>query len=168
MLADYGASKRVGTGLRAGLDYEPFPVVDFDRGENYTPEDVNAALAAGSVSQGLVDAAVRRMMRTLFATGFFDRDSYVDDDARIDQASHMRAAERIAERSTVLLRNRGVLPLDASRLRSIAVIGADADRYVNGGGSSDIEPYTFTSVRQGIAARAGRAEAFCAVTASDP
>ena len=33
VLADYGASKHVGSALRAGLDFEPFLFVDFDGGE---------------------------------------------------------------------------------------------------------------------------------------
>lgn len=156
VLADYGASKHVDTGLRAGLDFEPWPFADFDGGENYTPQQVLGALDAGRIDQGLVDAAVRRVMRTLFAFGFFDRPPYVDDDSRVDKEGHRRVAQRIAERGAVLLRNRdGALPLSSSKLGSLAVIGADADRYVTGGGSSRIDPYSFTSVRAGIAARAG-------------
>jgi len=159
VLADYGASKHIDAALRAGLDYEPFPFVDLDGGENYTPAAVNAALAAGRTDQALVDAAVWRTLRTLFAYGFFDRPAYTDDDSRIDRTGHARDAQVIAERGTVLLRNRGLLPLNARKVGSIAVIGADADRYVNGGGSSNIAPYAFTSVRQGIAERAaGRAD----------
>ena len=95
-------------------------------------------------------------MRGLFAFGFFDRASYVDDDSRVDKAGHAKAARTIAEAGTVLLKNRkSVLPLDAKRLGSLAVIGADADRFVNGGGSSNIDPYTFTSPLKAITARAG-------------
>lgn len=155
VLADYGASKRVDTGLRAGLDYEPFPFTDLDGGENYTPAKVEAALAAGRTSQDAVDAAVRRLMSGLFAYGFFDRAAYRDDDSRTDKAGHARAARTVAQAGTVLLKNKGVLPLDARRLDSLAVIGADAERYVNGGGSSNIAPYGLTNVRQGITARAG-------------
>jgi beta-glucosidase len=79
VLADYGASKRIDTGLAAGLDFEPWPFVDFDGGENYTPAAVQAALAAGRGNQAQVDRAVRRLLRTLFAFGFFDRAAYVDD-----------------------------------------------------------------------------------------
>ncbi len=156
VLADYGASKRVSTGLRAGLDYEPYPFFDSDNGENYTPTAVQAALAAGRIDQGLIDAAVRRLMSGLLAFGFFDRPAYVDDDSRVDKAGHAKAARTIAEAGAVLLKNKkSVLPLDAKRLDSLAVIGADADRFVNGGGSSRIEPYTFTSPLKAITARAG-------------
>jgi beta-glucosidase len=156
VLADYGASKKIDTGLRAGLDFEPFPFIDSDGGENYTPLAVQLALATGRIDQGLIDAAVKRLLSGLFAYGFFDRDAYADDDSRIDKGGHDRVAQTTAEKGTVLLKNRRVLPLDARRLKSIAVIGADADRFVNGGGSSDIEPYSFTSPLAAIRARAGQ------------
>ena len=155
VLADYGASKRVDSGLRGGLDFEPWPIVDLDGGENLTPAVVGAALAAGRVTQADVDAAVGRVLRTLFASGFFDRAAFADDDTRLDRAASLRTARDVAEAGTVLLRNDGVLPLEARRLDSLAVIGADADRFVNGGGSSRIAPYSFTTPRAAIVARAG-------------
>ncbi len=155
VLADYGASKHVGSGLRAGLDFEPFPFIDWDGGEVYSPSSVGAALAAGRTTQAAVDRAVGRVLRTLFAYGFFDRAAYVDDESRIDRSAHAHEARRLAEAGTVLLRNDGVLPLRAGRLRSLAVIGADGDAYKNGGGSSNVRPYSFVTPRQGIATRAG-------------
>ncbi|MCO5326986.1 MAG: glycoside hydrolase family 3 C-terminal domain-containing protein [Solirubrobacterales bacterium] len=156
VLADYGASKHIDTGLRAGLDYEPFPFVDFDGGENLTPAQVTAALQAGRINQGDIDTAVRHQLETLFRFGFFDRTPFVDDPSRINNGAHQKRARRAAEQGTVLLQNDGVLPLNSKRLGSLAVIGADATRYVNGGGSSDIDPLEFTSVLGGIQARAGK------------
>ncbi len=84
VLADYAASKQVGTGLRAGLDFEPWPFANTDGGESYTPQRIRAALAAGRTTQAAVDRSVRRILRTLFAYGFFDRAAYSDDDSRVD------------------------------------------------------------------------------------
>jgi beta-glucosidase len=155
VLADYGASKRIGSGLLAGLDFEPFPFFDADGGENYTPAAVQAALAAGRTRQALVDRAVGNLLRTLFAHGFFDRAAYVDDDSRIDRTGHAQEARRLAEAGTVLLKNDRALPLDPARLKSLAVIGADGDAYKNGGGSSNVQPYSLVTPRAGIATRAG-------------
>jgi beta-glucosidase len=155
VLADYGASKHVDTGLRAGLEFEPWPFLDFDGGENYTPTAIRASLAAGRANQALVDRAVRRLLRTLFAFGFFDRAAYVDDDSRVDRVTHLRTARRLAEAGITLLKNDGVLPLDARGLRSLALVGADGDGYKSGGGSSNVRPYSFVTPRQGIVARAG-------------
>jgi beta-glucosidase len=116
---------------------------------------VQAALAAGRTRQELVDRAVGNLLRTLFAYGFFDRAAYVDDDSRVDRTGHAQEARRLAEAGTVLLKNDGALPLDPARVKSLAVIGADGDAYKNGGGSSDVEPYSLVTPRQGIATRAG-------------
>jgi beta-glucosidase len=156
VLADYGASKHIGSGLLAGLDFEPFPYVDFDGGENYRPGLVAAAIAAHRTTQARVDAAVHHVLRTLFAYRFFDRDAYTDDDSRVDRTGHAEQARRIAEAGTVLLKNSGgVLPLNSRKLKSLAIIGADAGIYKNGGGSSNIQPYSFVTPRAGITARAG-------------
>jgi beta-glucosidase len=158
VLADYGASKRVGSGLAAGLDFEPYPFVDFDGGENYTPAAISAALAAHRTTQARVDAAAHHLLRTLFAYRFFDRAAYTDDDSRVDRTGHAEQARRLAEAGMVLLKNKGgLLPLRSGKLNDLAIIGADADVYKNGGGSSDIEPYSFVNPRAGIAARAGSA-----------
>jgi beta-glucosidase len=115
VLADYGASKTVAGGLAAGLDYEPWPFADTDGGENYTPAVIAAALAAGEIDRADIDRAVRHILRTLFAAGFFDRAAYVPDESAIDRAAHRRTSRRLAERGTVLLRNRSrALPLDGS------------------------------------------------------
>jgi beta-glucosidase len=53
-------------------------------------------------------------------------------------------ARDVAAHGTVLLKNLArALPLDASRLKSIAVVGPDADSYTAGGGSSLVKP-TYT------------------------
>ena len=82
---------------------------------------------------------VHRILRSLFATGAVDHPStprfVVDPFRGRDDSRH------IAEESIVLLRNeRGVLPLQAAVLHSIAVIGAHADVGVmSGGGSAQVD-----------------------------
>src|SRR3954447_17806114 len=135
--------------LNNGLDIEmPFA-------EAYTPAAVRAAMASNQVSSSTVDDHVRRILRTLFAFGFFDRDAYRNDDSKIDQAGHALNAQRIEESAITLLENRGALPLDASALKSIAVIGPDADKFVTGGGSGNVTPYQTTLPLKGIQERAG-------------
>jgi beta-glucosidase len=156
VLADYGASKHIGSGLLAGLDFEPFPFLDFDGGENYGPEQIEGAIAAHHTTQARVVAAVHDLLSALFAWGFFDRAAFVDDDSRIDRTAHAEQSRRLAEAGSVLLRNKGgLLPLNSKKLKSLAIIGADADTYKNGGGSADVRPYSFVTPRAGIASRAG-------------
>ena len=149
VLADYGAAKNTGPQLRNGLDFEPWP------GISYSPIPVRAALASGQAPAGSVDEHVRRILRTLFAYGFFDRAAYPYDDGAIDRRGHARAAAEIEQAGITLLKNDGVLPIQPSRVRTLAVIGADADRFKSGGGSSNVRPFAVTTPRQGIERRAG-------------
>ena len=76
VLTDYGAGKNTAHSLNNGLDLDIWPALV------YQPLAVNAALASGQASEAAVDEHVRRILRTLFAFGFFDRDAYVDDVAQ--------------------------------------------------------------------------------------
>src|SRR3954451_12093997 len=105
VLADYGAAHNTIAELNNGLDFEPWP------GFSYSPVLVNAALAAEQASPSTVDDHIRRILRTEFAYGFFDRDAFVNDNDRIDKAGHMRAAGQIEEAGATLLKNDGPLPL---------------------------------------------------------
>lgn len=136
VMSDYGAARNTEFSLRNGLDFEPFP------GNTYGPTQVNEALATGKATMGLVNQHVFRILRTLFAFGVFDRPAYVNDPSRINVNAHADTAMRTEQAGITLLRNeRGILPLDPSRLHSIAVIGPSADSYVAGGGSSRVKPF---------------------------
>jgi beta-glucosidase len=148
VLADYGAAHDTGAELNNGLDFEPWP------GLSYGPAPVKAMLAAGQASMTEVDAHVRRILRTLFAFGAFDRAAYRNDDAQIDKPAHAAAAQRIEESAITLLENRGgALPLDQSQLKSVAIIGKDADAFKSGGGSGAVTPFNFISIRQALTDR---------------
>jgi beta-glucosidase len=150
VLTDYGAAKSTNNSLNNGLDLDIWPAIA------YQPPLVSAAVASGQASMATVDEHIRRQLRTLFAFGFFDRDAYIDDTSQIDQDGHHAAAADVEQQGIVLLRNvDGILPLDAGRLRKVAVIGPEADRIKNGGGSSAIDAFRTTSPRQAIEAKLG-------------
>jgi beta-glucosidase len=149
VIADYGAAHDTPGNLNGGLDFEPWP------GFAYSPTLVNAMLLAGQASPAVVDEHVRRILRTLFAYGFFDRPAFADDDSQIDKPAHARTARRIEQSAITMLENRGALPLRARKLGSIAVIGKDADQFVTGGGSGDVTPFSFATPLAAIRQRAG-------------
>jgi beta-glucosidase len=107
-----------------------------------------------------VDASVRRVLAAKIRLGLFDA-PYVDEDrarAVLADPGHRDVARLAAERSAVLLRNEGdLLPLDAGRLRSIAVIGplADSRRDTLGPWVFDFDLDETVTVLAGIRARAG-------------
>lgn len=59
---------------------------------------------------------------------------------------------KVAADSIVLLKNEGgILPLQPSKLKKIAIVGGNAKAYVlSGGGSASLKPSYFTSPYDGI------------------
>jgi beta-glucosidase len=80
----------------------------------------------------------------------------VEPQGTLSTKAHQETARQVAEESFVLLKNQNLLPLDPARLKTIAVIGANADaQFVHGGGSARIKaPYEIT-VLEGISNRLG-------------
>src|SRR5439155_3078131 len=135
--------------INNGLDLE-MPYADA-----YTPALVKAAIVSGQTSDAVVDDHVRRLMRTLFTVGFFDRPTSQPDDGLIDKTAHAAAAQRVEESAITLLKNDRALPLNARKLKSLAVIGPNADKFVTGGGSGNVTPFSVVTALDGIKARAG-------------
>jgi beta-glucosidase len=93
------------------------------------------AFQRGLIPMEVIDAAVTRVLRAKFELGLFEQ-PYVDAN-RAAQANgnqfHRALARDAARQAIVLLKNEnGVLPLSAS-MRSIAVIGVDAEEARLGG-----------------------------------
>ncbi len=163
VLSDYAAVHDLAPSLKAGLDFEPWP------GTTFGPLRVTAALLAGEITQGDVDRAVHRQLRTLFAYGVFDREAYRDDDAQIPKARHAATARTVEENALTLLVNRHrTLPLDARKLHSVALIGGGIDRFVTGGGSGNVTPFATTTLVDAVRRRVGPGVAVRADDGTDP
>ncbi len=110
--------------LEAGVDLEaPNP-------EGF--QHLAALVRQGRVKESAVDRAAARVLRVKFLAGLFD--GRPDNDLRrlkrVARApEHVALSRRIAEESIVLRKNAGsLLPLDPAKLRSLAVIGPNADQ----------------------------------------
>ena len=126
------------------------------------------AVLAGEVSDLRVTNAARRVAYTLFEYGIVDNPpvgSFVNPQpaepaipaAMLD--AHNAIATEVAGKAAVLLKNSGsTLPL-ASSTPSVAVIGSDADWYIDGGGSGAVvNPARLTTILDGLTARAAGAQ----------
>jgi beta-glucosidase len=119
--------------------------VDFDLPDGNAFKLLPEALAAGRVSMDEIDTAVRRMLQIKFQAGLFEN-PYADADyaETITDNDEARAlALKAAHRSIVLLENDGILPLDAAKLKRVAVIGPNAAA-VRLGGYSDVPTRVIT------------------------
>ncbi len=129
MLTEYhhvarSKAEAAGMALEAGLDVElPFTDCYGDL--------LREAVRQGQIPEALIDLSVRRVLAQKFALGLFDQ-PYVDASlVAFDTPEQRQLARHIAHKSIVLLKNDGdLLPLD-KRLRSIAVIGPNADNIRN-------------------------------------
>jgi beta-glucosidase len=94
----------------------------------------------------------------MFALGLFDHARTGSPSATVTSRQHAKVALQVAEEGAVLLKNdSSILPLDASKIHSLAVIGDDAgpDALTSGGGSARVRPPYIVTPYQGIARRAG-------------
>jgi len=110
----------------------------------------------GTLQEAQLDDLVAPMLYWKFRLGLFD-DPYVDPaeaERIVGCEAHRKLALQAARETIVLLKNEGaLLPLDPARLGSIAVIGPNADRVIQGGYSS--VPKRFVTVLEGIRAAVG-------------
>ena len=105
----------------------------------------------GTVPESVIDERVRPMLRAKFRLGLFD-DPYVDPaeaERIVREPSHRDLALEAARKTITLLKNdRGALPIDPLAIRTIAIIGPNADRVMLGGYSG--EPLHSSTVLQAI------------------
>lgn len=135
---------------KGGLDLEmPGPA-------RWMGEHALRAVQNGALSPDRLDDKVRRLLRTIDRAGAFDHPDLQPEQA-IDRPEHRRLAREAASEAIVLLKNnRSILPLDPSRLGSIAVIGASAKwASVRGGGSVRVNPHYVVAPLDAIKGKAG-------------
>jgi beta-glucosidase len=132
VISDWGATHSTEKASAAGLDNEE--PNDFFFNAKY-----KAAVEAGRISTAELDEHVHRILRSMFAAGVID---YPRQRSVVDPFAGLETARTIEEGGIVLLKNeKAVLPLDAVKVRSIAVIGAHSDvGMISGGGSAQVDP----------------------------
>ena len=132
VLSDWGGTHSTEKASAAGLDHE-------QPGWIFYGDDFKKAVESGKIPAAELDDHVHRILRAMFATGVIDDPP---QKSVVDVVGGFEVTQKLAEQSTVLLKNdHGQLPLDASKIRSIAVIGPHADvGMISGGGSAQVDP----------------------------
>jgi beta-glucosidase len=137
-------------GATAGLDEEQAGSTDDSVGffgvKSYFNQKLKAAVQAGTVTMARLDDMVTRKLRTMARIGLLD--SPATPGGTIDTAAGDAVARKVAQEAMVLLKNAdsggsasAALPLAASSIRNIVVIGGHADVAVlSGGGSAGATP----------------------------
>jgi beta-glucosidase len=150
VMSDWGAVHDTDGPLNAGLDLE-MPSDKF-----FNKEAIQPLLDSGKVTQATIDDKCRRIIRVAVEMGAFDRPQK-DESIPLDDPTTDATALQIAREACVLLKNENhTLPLDKTKVKTIAVVGPNADPAVSGGGGSSYTTPTHpVSVLAGLKAIAG-------------
>ncbi|TGX54158.1 beta-glucosidase [Sphingomonas gei] len=159
VLSDYFAIRELNTRHHLSDNLSDAAVRALDAGVDFETPDAEAyanlpqLVREGRVSQAQIDESVRRILKLKFNAGLFES-PYVDAKAaarKTETPDAIALAREAARQAIVLLKNdKGLLPLDAGRIKRLAVIGTHAsDTPI--GGYSDV-PRHVVSVLEGLKA----------------
>ncbi|WP_255584553.1 glycoside hydrolase family 3 C-terminal domain-containing protein [Zunongwangia sp. SCSIO 43204] len=125
VISDWAAVHSSVNSLKSGLDIEMGTPKDFD--EYFLAQPLIDSAKAGKISETEIDKHVKRVLRVMYSVksmGSGDR-----KEGSISTEAHFKDAYNIAAESVVLLKNdKNLLPLDASGIKSLAVIGNNATK----------------------------------------
>jgi beta-glucosidase len=119
--------------------------------KNYQPA-VRGALASKLLTEADIDSTLRGVYRVMIRLGLLDPPSMVpystigSGPESWQQKEHKQLARLASQKSIVLLKNTGILPLDIKKLKTIAVIGPYADQVLLDW-YSGTPPYTVSPLR---------------------
>jgi beta-glucosidase len=130
--------------------------VDMDMQSNLYFSTLAEQVKSGKIPIAVVDESVRRILRVKFALGLFQH-PYIEQSAAnvLVTDDKLRTARTVAEKSFVLLKNDGVLPLKPSQ--RVALIGplADDAKDMLGSWSAMGEPKDVVTLRTSMQERLG-------------
>lgn len=128
------SARSLNAGLEVNLPFDSF-------------ELIKKAYDNGLLSNETIDKAVLRVLTEKYRIGLFD-EPYVDVESaneKVRTEAHKDLALRCARESIVLLKNEGILPLDVTRTKKVAVFGASANELPLGKNYSGPYNYPWTA-----------------------
>ena len=138
LMTDWNATHSTVKAALAGLDLEMGTEIR-DYNKWYFANPLIDAVKEGKVPENIIDEKVANVLRVMISTKMLDEKNRVK--GSMNTPEHQQAAYQSAAEAIVLLQNKNdILPVDFSRLKSIAVIGDNATRkHCSGGLSSEIK-----------------------------
>ncbi len=142
VMSDWGAIHSTkeallgGADLEMGTDLSMLPNPDYNK--FYFADPALKLVRSGEIAESVIDDKVRRILRVMYKTHMFDKRT----PGAYATKEHAMVARKVAEEGIILLQNKkNILPLNKTTVKTIAVIGANANREnAMGGGSSQIRP----------------------------
>jgi len=144
VMSDWVSTYNGAEAAKAGLDLE------MPDGAHMNRATLIPAINNETISEEVINDKVSRILRVLFRFGFFDRDQ-LDTSIPQNDPKNAQVALDDAREGIVLLKNQdSILPVDKSKISSIAIIGPNANSYVTGGGSSYTSPFHNVTLLDGV------------------
>lgn len=115
------------------------------------------ALELGMVTEEQITQAAVRLFTTRFLLGLFDETEYDKIPyERVECEEHLELARKAAGESVVLLKNDGILPLKREEIKTVGVIGPNADSRIAMIGNYYGTSSHYTTILEGIQNEAGK------------
>ena len=112
---------------------------------------IMAALQDGLVTEEQITEACIRVFTTRFLLGMFDGSEYDDIPYEVVECKeHRNLAVEAAHKGMVLLKNDGILPLDKRKIRTIGVVGPNANNRIALQGNYHGTSSRYVTVLEGI------------------
>ncbi|HEY4787410.1 MAG TPA: glycoside hydrolase family 3 C-terminal domain-containing protein, partial [Bacteroidales bacterium] len=152
VVSDWNAVHNTQLTAKSSLDVEMGTKPPFD--QYYMANPMLEAVKKGEVSEEAINEKVRHILYVMIKLDLLNKPKYNDSDVEKELATpeHSATALKIAEEAIVLLKNKEQkLPLDAGKIKSIAVIGGNADyKFSLGGGSTTVKAKYEITPLQGL------------------
>jgi beta-glucosidase len=168
VVSDWGSTYSTAGTVNAGMDLEmpggplmqpwlanPRTQSAGSSGGWLVADKVLAEVKAGHITEATLDDNVGRILRVIFVSGLFDHPHTATGE--VDTPAQQAVARQGATEGIVMLKNAdSLLPLDAKKIHSIAMIGPNAAvARTGGGGSSLVRPKYAIAPLDGIRERVG-------------
>ncbi|WP_217701930.1 glycoside hydrolase family 3 protein [Phaeobacter sp. HF9A] len=146
-VSDWTAVKSTAESMNAGLDLEmPGPAL-------YRGQALLDAIERGEVDLDMVTDGARRILGLVDRAGVRLKEN-PKEKISVDAPHHRALIRRAVAEGTVLLKNTGILPMQAGKKTQVAVIGPNADvARIMGGGSARVNAHYRVSPLEGLSAR---------------
>ncbi len=151
VMSDWDATHSTVPAAKAGLDLE-MPGIP-----KYFDDKLVQAVKNGKLSEAEIDEKVINVLTVYSKMGIFD-DKKSLPKGELNTTKHQKLAAQAAHEAIVLLKNNNrILPLDKNKIKTIAVIGPNANvNRIGGGGSSEVIPFYSVSPLDGLKEKLGK------------
>lgn len=149
-------SQAFGWSLSAGTD------LNCEQSRSFLVNNLDSAIKVGMINESDINTSVRRLFKARFMLGLFDPDDQVPYTkipfTVVGSEKHLKLSQEAAEKSLVLLKNTGILPL--KNVKKIALIGPNANNFAILIGNYNGEPIRPVTPLKALREKLGKQNVF--------